>query len=307
MLKLTTNKTLLVTIGISALLILIGVLTSDAGVIGNAIIISTFVIATPILYFRYKKFREMKEMEENFPNFLRDLIESLRAGLPLHKAIANANKINYGTLSKEVSKMSNQISWGMPIDKVLKQFAERIKPSKRMTSGVQVILQSYLSGGNVVSTMDSVADSQLTLLETEKERSSSLSQYIIVMYAVAFIFLAIVVAINKLMVPIFNLAQQNVEFGLVNPCSTCFGFDCSVCTLYSTTSNAIFGINPSSIGAYYTAVFFFMSIMQSIFSGLVAGEISEGSLISGARHSLILASITFGVFSIFVRLGLLGL
>lgn len=304
--KLTTRQILFITIGISAVLVTIGIITSDTGIIGNAIILSTFIIATPILYVRYKRFREFKEMEEKFPNFLRDLIESLRAGLPLHKAIMSAEKINYGTLSKEVNKMSKQLSWGMPIDKVLKQFAQRVKTSKRMTSSIQVTLQSYLSGGDVVSTMDSIADSQLMLTETEKEKSSTLSQYVVVMYAISLIFIGIVVAVNKLMVPIFDLSQQGQEFGLLNPCSSCDGLDCSICSLYETTSKNIFNLDSSNIGSYYTSLFFFMSIMQSAFSGLVAGQISEGSAVAGARHSLILTSITFGVFSIFVRLGLIG-
>jgi len=305
--KFTTKQILLITIGISAMLIAIGIITSDTGIIGNAIILSTFLIATPILYVRYKRFREFKEMEENFPNFLRDLIESLRAGLPLHKAVISASKISYGTLSKEVNKMANQLSWGMSVDKVLNQFAQRVKDSKRMTSSVQVILQSYLSGGDVTSTLDSVADSQLILIETEKEKTSTLSQYVIVMYAISLVFIGIVVAVNKLMVPIFGLSQQGAEFGLSNPCDACSGLECSVCSMFKATSGNVFGLDPDSIGSYYTALFFFMSIMQAIFSGLVAGEISEGSVIAGARHSLILASITFGVFSILVRLGVLGI
>ena len=127
------------------------------------------------------------------------------------------------------------------------------------------------------------------------------------MYAISLIFIVIVVAVNKLMIPIFGLSQEGSEFGLINPCDACSGLECSVCSLFETTSGNIFGLDSTSIGAYYTALFFFMSIMQSIFSGLVAGEISEGSLVAGARHSLILASITFGVFSILVRLGILGI
>ncbi len=304
--KLSTKQILLITIGISFVLVTIGIITSDAGIIGNAIIISTFVIAAPILYVRYKRFREFKEMEEKFPNFLRDLIESIRAGLPLHKAIISSSKINYGILSREVNRMANQLSWGMPIDKVLNQFSQRAKASKRMTSGIQVILQSYLSGGEVISTMDSVADSHLTLIETEKERASTLSQYVIVMYAVSIIFIGIVIAIGRLMVPIFNLAGQGAEFGLVNPCDSCSGPACSICSAYELTSGSVFGLDVTKIGSYYIALFFYMSIVQAIFAGLVAGQISEASIIAGVRHAMILASITFGVFSILVRLGILG-
>lgn len=304
--RLTTAQVIWVSIGISVILVTIGIITADTGIIGNAIILSTFIIATPILFIRYKKYREFKEMEEKFPNFLRDLIESLRAGLPLHKAIVNASKINYGSLSKEIQKMANQITWGISADKVLLQFAERIKSSKRMYAATQVILESYLTGGDVISTLDTVADSQLTLLDTEKDRTATLSPYTIVMYAIALIFIGIVVAINKLMVPIFALAQQGQEFGLINPCAQCAGLECGVCTVFEATSANLFILKPGSIGAYYTSLFFFMSLIQAIFAGLVAGQISEGSLIAGFRHSLILASITFGTFSILVRLGLLG-
>lgn len=300
-----SKRVLIATIAISFVLVSVGIITSDAGIVGNAIIFSTFLIATPILYVRYKKFREFKEMEEKFPNFLRDVAEGLRAGIPFHKAIMASNKINYGRLSREVLKMSNQISWGMPIDKVLRQFADRMKDSKRMVSGIQIILQSHLSGGNVVSTIDSVSDSQLTLTETEKEKTSTLSQYVVVMYAITFIFIGIVVAVNKLMIPIFNISQGS-DFGLSNPCDTCSGITCSVCSLYDTTSTNIFGIKPGNIGGYYTSLFFFMCIVQAIFAGFVAGQISEGSIIAGSRHAMILASITFGVFSILVRVGLLG-
>ncbi len=304
--RFTARQVLFITIGISASLIAIGIATSDTGIIGNAIILSTFIIAAPILYVRYKKFREFKEMEEKFPNLLRDIIESIRAGLPLHKAIMSAEKINYGSLSKEVNIMSKQLSWGMPVDKVLTQFAQRVKGSKRMASAIQVTLQSYMSGGDVVSTMDSIANAQLTLIETGKERSSTLNQYVIVMYVISIIFIGIVVAVNKLMIPIFTISQQGGEFGLSNPCSACVGLECGVCVVYDTTSANVFGLDSGSINAYYTALFFYISIIQAIFSGLVAGVISEGSAVAGARHSMILASVTFGVFSILVRLGVLG-
>lgn len=304
--KLTTKQISIITIVTSIVMITVGIITSDAGIIGNAIILSTFLIATPLLYVRYKRFRESKEMEEKFPNFLRDLIESLRAGIPLHKAIISANRINYGTLSKEIGRMSNQLSWGMPIDKVLTQFIQRAKSSKRISSGMQIVLQSYFSGGEIVSTMDSVADSQLTLLDTDRERSSTLNQYVVIMYAISLIFIGIVIAVNKLMVPLFGLSQQGAEFGLSNPCDACSNLECSVCSVYNTVSNNVFGLDTANIGAYYTSLFFFMSFVQAIFSGLVAGQISEGSLVAGARHSLILASITFGVFSIIVRLGIIG-
>ncbi len=307
MIKLTlTVKIFLISLVISAGLISLGIITADPGVLGNMIMLSTFILLSPMLLIRYKKYRGLKEMEEKYPTFLRNLIESLRAGLSFPKSIVAAGKIQYGPLSNEIKKMVNQISWGVPLDKILEQFAERIKSSKKMYFSTKIIKESYLSGGDVVSTMESVAESQSLLIDAEKERGSLLNQYVVLMYVIAFIFILIVVSLNKLMIPIFASSQQVEEFGMVNPCNVCTGTECSICGLFRATSRGLFIEDPTSIGAYYTSLFFFMAIIQAIFSGMIAGEISESSIIAGLRHSLILASIVFGTFSIFVKIGLLG-
>jgi len=66
------------------------------------------------------------------------------------------------------------------------------------------------------------------------------------------------------------------------------------------------GTDKTSVSCYYISLFFFMSVIQAFFSGLVAGQISEGSLISGIKHSLILVMITLGSFYILTYLGLIG-
>ena len=103
------RKVLLITLGISLVLLIIGVLSKDVGVLGNMIILSVFIVAVPQLIFNYLSYREMKEVELRFPHFLRDLVESTRAGLPLHKAIIFAKDTDYGPLSKEIKKMANQL------------------------------------------------------------------------------------------------------------------------------------------------------------------------------------------------------
>jgi len=298
----------LITLVASFMLILIGVLSRDVGVVGNFVIISTFVIFAPQLLLRYEAFRDLKDMEERFPTFLRDLTENIRSGMPFHTAIRLTAKSQYGKLSREIKKMSDQISWGMTLDRVLNQFADRVKKSKRLFTSIKIIRESYLSGGDVVATLESIADNSTMLEESEKEKKSMLNQYVVLMYAISLIFIAIVVSINRLLVPIFDISTPEVAetIGLSNPCDTCVDFTCSVCSLFQGTAYYVFSLDPSGIASYYTSLFFFMSLIQSLFSGLVAGQISENSVTAGIKHSLILVAITFGSFSILVRLGVLG-
>ncbi|MEM5801878.1 MAG: type II secretion system F family protein [Candidatus Aenigmatarchaeota archaeon] len=300
-------RILIITLIISSILITLGILSRDVGVLGNTVILATFIIATPQLLMRYERYRELKEMEAKFPDFLRDLIESLRSGMPLHKAIQAASKLNYGKLSKEIKKMSNQISWGMPLPKVLEQFSDRVKSSKRLFTITKIINESYLSGGDIVASFESMADNATILDEVEKERKSMLNQYVVLMYIISLLFIGIVVVMNRLLIPVFQTAVTGTEFAaLSNPCDTCQGMGCNICDLYSITSSYVFSVQKAGIANYYVSLFFYMAIIQAIFAGLVAGQISENSVVAGIKHSLILAAIIFGSFSILIRLGFLG-
>lgn len=302
-------KILLVSVSVSAFLFSLVVISADPGVLGNVVILSTFIIAVPQLLFRYERYRTLKEMETRFPSFLRDMVESIRSGMPFHQSIVIASNVDYGKLSKEIKKMANQISWGIPFNKVIDQFADRVKESKRLNTALKTIKEAYISGGDVISTLESVADTAIILDEAEKERKSLLSQYVVLMYGISFLFLGIVAGINRLMVPIFQVsmfAGGTEEMGIINPCDQAVGFGRSICDVLQL-SCGVFGIDVTNIGCYYTSLFFAMSMIVAACSGIVAGQISENSVIAGVKHSIILSAITFGAFSILVRLGIMGI
>ncbi|MFH0711461.1 MAG: type II secretion system F family protein [Candidatus Aenigmatarchaeota archaeon] len=304
-----SNKLLFLTVGVSLILIIGALASRQTGILGNMIIISVFIVAVPQFFFSYQQYKDVKEMEEKFPLFLRDMIESIRSGMPFHQAIVANSKLDYGRLSVEVKKMAHQISWGIPFNRVIDQFGERVKNSKKITIALKIIRESYFSGGDVVSTLEAVADANLILDEADKEKKTLLNQYVVLMYALAFLFVGIVVAINKLMIPIFqasSLPGGAEAIGLTNPCNNCDGFSCSICGAYSSISSNLFSIDPSTIGAYYTSLFFLMSLIVSFSSGLVAGQISENSIFAGLKHSLIMTFSVVGAFYILIYLKLLG-
>ena len=319
-----------ITLIVSISLVGAGFFSGNSGVLGTLIIISVFINITPIILTIYQKYRQVKEMEEKFPDFLRDLTESIRSGMPFHKAIVEANRNDYGAFSPEVKKMMHQLSWGVPLDRVLDKLSERVKISKRLFLSIKIIRESFVSGGEVVSTLESVADSVTNLEETEKEKQAILSQYVLLMYAISIIFVVIIASINKFLIPVFQSGEDTPAGGslnsivqLENPCNNCLGFECNVCDTYNGVYRCLLapsdqlepnGIcqlkDPSTltdITVYYTSLFFLMALVQSIFSGLVAGQMSEGSIRAGIKHSIILAGITVGSFLIMIQFGFLGI
>ena len=299
------NKVFLGSVGVSALLILLGLITGDKGVLGNAVIISIFLIFLSWILFKYEKQRTLREIEEKMPIFLRDIIESLRSGMPLHQAIISSSKLDYGRLSDEVKKMASQISWGMPVTTVLNQFTDRMKESKRLYMALSILRESYMTGGEVISTLEALSNNLAQLDDLSKERRSLLNQYMILIYAMVFIFIFILIAINKLMVPIFQSAAQAGEVvPLSHPCVDNPSF---ICTIYKLPAIYIFGFeDPNNIGAYYTSVFFYMGMIVAIIAGLVVGQITENSLTVGIMHSVILSGCVIGLLLILKAVNFLG-
>lgn len=309
------RKILLVCIIISGGLILFGVISGSPGVLGNTIILSAFIIITPQLIFNYVSYRKMKEIELRFPHFLRDLVEATRAGMPLHKSIIFTSKTDYGVLTPEIQKMSNQLTWNVNIIKVLNQAKKRLEKSKTLGRAFRIIIETYKSGGSVDGTLDGLSKTMITIQDTEKERKSTLNQYVIAMYVISVVFIGIIVGINWLMVPIFKslVMPAGTETSMVggaisNPCEMCVQVnspECTPCSLYFSICS-IFGVEKTGISCYYLALFFSISVIQALMGGLIAGQIGEDSVTAGIKHSLILVAATIGAFFVLVGLGLLG-
>lgn len=311
-------RILFITLIAATALIGLGIISSDIGIFGNMIIISVLITMAPQVILSYESYRGLKDVEANFPKLMMNLSESIRSGMPLHKAMMLVGKYDYGKLTPEVKKMVHQISWRTDIVKVLDQFADRVKKSKRLVVSIKTIKESYISGGDIASTLDHIAGNIEILGDVEKDRKSILNQYVILMYAISIIFVGIVSAINNFMIPVFEITSAQasvgtgqVNLGVSNPCRNVEGLSASICDNLFTPIASIFLENPLedgilSLRAYYIALFFSMSLMQSVFSGLIAGVISEGSMLAGFKHSLIMAILVFGAFSIMVRIGFLG-
>ncbi len=286
--------------------------TPDIGVIGNLVFLSVLVIIGPYLIKKYLDYSWMKSLEDQFPNFLRDLSESQRAGMNLIQALSSAADSNYGKLTPEIKRMVNHYTWGVPFERIIEIFISRTKDSELMTRSMRIIKEAYASGGNITSTLESVSRDVSVIKDAEKERKTSLGQHVMIMYAIFFMFLIIVLALTKILVPMFKQQGTSLSgsssFGFSDPCRLCssanLDLNCMPCSVYGVICS-MFGIN-AGVGCYYTSLFFSMLMLQGIFGGLVAGQISENSVVSGLKHSMIMAGIGFATFSILIRIGVIG-
>ncbi len=284
--------------------------SSNPSVLGNMILIVLVLTISPYFIFNYLEYRKIREMENMIPSFLRDIADSVRAGSTLPQAIKTASDVEYGRLTPEVRKLANQLSWGITFPRAVELFVKRTKKSKLITKSMRIMLEAYNAGGNIADAMEAVAESAIVLKESEKDRNTMMNEHVVMMYAIFFIFIGIVMALTGILLPILDVggessaqAVQGVGLQGGDPCEICTGLQCGICDTITGVSKG-FGLGEGVEG-YYKGLFFLMIIVQGIFSGLVTGQIGQGDLASGAKHSMIMAVSGFSLFLIVTQLGII--
>lgn len=232
-------------------------------------LVSLLLMAAPIMYIKYEQYIARKKMEEKFPEFLRDVVEGTRAGMSLPQAIRNTETGSYGPLDDKIEKMNAQLDWGIPFEKVLRNFGQETG-SAVVRRSVDTIIQAYSSGGNIQDVLESVGENIRTIKELKEKRESQLYGEMITGYVVFFIFIGILVALTEFLLPNLASAQQSLGGG----------------GSFSVLGGG--GSNLQENIALYNEWFRRLVYIQAFFSGLIIGKLSEGELKAGFKHMAIL-------------------
>jgi len=270
---------LIISVSVGIIVFVVGTILSDFNflTIGYLGIFSLMIIIFPYSISVYLKERRAKQMEDHFPRFLKDIAEAKRAGMTIPKAIALSAETDYGPLTKDVKQVRNQLSWGVPFPEALKLFSQRIKYSTYIQRGLAILLEAYFSGGKIADTMEAVGESTRVLKEVEKERESMLQQQLIIVYLIHFIFVGILVALYRILIPLLTF-QGGGGASMISG----------------------FGGGESPSLDFYKLLFFLTMSIQSLSNGVVAGVTKEGSISSGIKHAGIMITVSLFVYTAFI-------
>ena len=278
---------------IPAVIFLVMALMASIGLIG-VVQVGDVRIGTPIDFvlfaifigtgtfgiYEFLRLRRVRKIDDRFPDFVRDLAESRRAGMTFTKAIMYSAKGNYGVLTPEIQKIARQISWGSSVDNSLSAFARRVN-TKLIRRTISLIIEASRSGGNVADVLDAASRDAREIKLIESERRASMLSYVAVIYVGMFVFLLIIIVLSKSLIPSMvggtaQVAQQAV--------------------VSSGVISGGGGITEHDI----IQVFFYAAIIQTGLMGLVTGVFEEGTVISGVKHTFIMILISWCIFKFIV-------
>jgi flagellar protein FlaJ len=220
------------------------------------------ISTTPAAIVQMKHSRKKQAAEKMLPSFVLDLAEVRKTGLAPEKCIEQLATRNYGELSKSVQRMASQVSWGVPLNKVLKDFGKDVNSWFVVSIGF-ILLEVVEIGGGTTGLFNSLAEFTQRTRDLEKERKSMFRPYVFLPYIGAVLTIASTVLIISMM---------------TNQLSSIAPHGSSIVQINSNTG-ALMDVMVDA------------AIFQGWLMGLVGGKMSELSLGAGYKHATALVII----------------
>ncbi len=233
---------------------------------------------TPFVISIVSEIRIENEKEEMFLEFARSLVESVKTGTPVNKAIVNVKNKSFGVLGDYIKKLANQISMGIPLNKALQVFSKDVN-NKTVSRALTLIGEAERSGGDIGNILESVTEAVSMVDNLKKERKAAISSLVVQGYIIFFVFIVIILVLQFQILPsLSGISGVSEGFG-------------------SGVGGGIGGLGigggaPIEEGEVASS-FVYLLLVQGLFSGLVIGELSERSIKAGVRHSFVLMLIAF--------------
>ncbi len=228
-----------------------------------AIAVTLFLATFPAAIVNSKLSKKKASTEQGINSFLRDLTEVRKTGLSPEKCIESLSNRDYGAFTTELRKISSEISWGVPVKKVIMDFVKRTK--SWMTQIIMFLLVETVDvGGGTIAMIETLARFNNLTQEVEKEKKMSVRPYIMMPY-----FAAILLVSTTIMMLSFTTGTIGATSGAASSLGT------------STAKD----VGPMKM------IFMTSAIFHSYLIGLVAGKISEESVAAGFKHASILVII----------------
>jgi len=276
------NRTFYVTVPVAFAYVILAVLGTPAysdiemmiDVIDDHLIIALLIVLAPFGVSHLFWQKKVMGIEASIPEFLNRLSGINQVGLTLAQAITILVKADLGVLTYEIKKIKRDIEWGATVQDALVRFEERIR-TPTIARAVTLITTASRMTGNIGDVLDIAARDAAMSEALKRERRGEMFIYVIIVYLVCTVFIFVVAVID---------AQ----------------FLSALATVDVTTTGYMSGSMSFGETAIMTfkRILFHACLIQALFSGLIAGEMGEGSIRAGVKHAAVMVFIAFVIFTI---------
>ena len=263
-------------VSVVAVLLFIGsMMVFDGSLLGTfsneALLVCVLIILVPSAILDFEHQRWLGAIEDQMPLLVRGVSEAQETGLTIIKAIEKVvqNKMVAHPLSDEVHKLTVQMAWGTSFEAALVNFKERIG-SPVVNRFCALVLEASRAGGNIKKVFTSTSEFMEEMNDMDKETSTQMKPYIIVIYAAFVVFLATAtILVQSFFTPLQGMPTIMSEVSV------------------GSTSE-------------FTDFFYKNMLVSAVTGGLMAGKLGERRVFSGMKHSIIMSLVGYFTFMILI-------
>ena len=229
--------------------------------------ILVFIVAVmPPTLFNFYEARRTGRLEAEYPALMRDISLSVKSGMTLKGALSIAAEGQYGLLTPAIKKIDNMVSWGISFEEALLHFAKKY-PTLLIRRTVFTLIEASRIGGQLGTILEGVATDVEETKALERKRSSETKPYVMVCYVSYFVFLAVIMIMSYVFLPMMQEAAEVATGGAL------------------PGGMGQFAVSEEEL-ALYNRLFFHALVIQGFFGGVVTGKLGEGKAVSGLKHSV---------------------
>ena len=237
---------------------------------------SLFVLGTfSVAQWSYN--RRLQAIEAAIPDFLERLANVNDAGMTLIESFGRVANSDLGALDEEIGRAWADVRWGADVESAFHRLEARLR-TPTVTRVVTLLTNAMNSSGDLAPVLRIAAHDAQATRRLRRERRQELFTYLVIIYLSFLVFLVIVGALVGLLIPSLPTGADVGTAG----------------TLAGPTAGI--GLFSGVDVAAYKLLLYHTALIQGVCSGLVAGQMGEGSLKNGAKHATAMLLVAYVVF-----------
>ena len=251
---------------------------------GPIVAATAFVLAAYAVAYEFGK-RRVRRIESAVPDFLDRLASVNEAGTAVVGSVRRGADSNLEALTEDLRRTRRDVDWGADVSTALRRLERRVR-SPMMSRAVALVTNAIRASGDIGPVLRIAADESRATWSLRRERRQVMLTYLIVIYISFLVFLGIIAALSVSFIPAIEAAgvpgtgESLPDAGAGVP---------------GGPGGITDGIGDIDVDAY-EQLFFHAASIQAVCSGLVAGQLGEGSVRDGVKHVVVLLALTLVAF-----------
>jgi flagellar protein FlaJ len=222
------------------------------------IVFAVLIAIIPYSIDTYRQKRLLKRREVAYSEFLFKLSELMRGGIDPIRGVIDLSTTDLGAITQNVRGAASAMVLGHSFSDAMNDMAEALK-SNLVTRYTALVVQAAYTGGAVADLILRTSEDMRAVIGIEREKEGNLKQYVVIFYLAQGIIVMLAYILSTSLLPLIQGMGMELLFG------------------------------NSGVGEIdFERGFFHMIMLNALFGGIIIGQITEGEMKHGLKHSAIL-------------------